>query len=223
MTQATKEAAVAVWGVGQGAVEPASQSAIDLCGFGGPCLWGHLPQMTDYYRLCWDLGHEKSPSTISLYGRDISNKIPISSKREKEKRRKERISGKLSATGGNLVSSLSCFFLPSFLSSKSPLILELHKWDLPNRLTPFISSLCHYTSAGFETSCVLSPLLYVDVCAVRQRWQTGISTDADERDKPSKAKSKLHPHSLQSSICTQSAQCRPNTAEGDENSVPGLT
>lgn len=88
VTQATKEAAVAVWGVGQGAVEPASQSAIDLCGFGGPCLWGHLPQMTDYYRLCWDLGHEKSPSTISLYGRDISNKIPISSKRKRREGKK---------------------------------------------------------------------------------------------------------------------------------------
>lgn len=47
----------------------------------GPCLQGHLPPMADYQELCRDLGHEKTPSTITLYGRDISNKIPISSKR----------------------------------------------------------------------------------------------------------------------------------------------
>lgn len=85
-TQATKEAAVTGWTLVQGAWEQASQSAIDLCGLGGPCLWGHLPQLTDYYRLCWDLGLEKTPSTITLYGRDISNKTPISSEREKEGR-----------------------------------------------------------------------------------------------------------------------------------------
>lgn len=50
----------------------------------GPCLRGHLPPMADYQELCRDLGHEKTPSTITLYGRDISNKIPISSKRERE-------------------------------------------------------------------------------------------------------------------------------------------
>lgn len=50
-TQATKEAAVTAWTLvlgGRLGVEPAGQSAIDLCGFGGPCLRGHLPQMTDY-------------------------------------------------------------------------------------------------------------------------------------------------------------------------------
>lgn len=62
--------------------------------------------------------------------------------------------GKLPAMRGNLipvVSSWDFFFSPplrlsSSLRSKSPLILELHKWgDLQNRLTLFISSLCHYT------------------------------------------------------------------------------
>lgn len=229
-TQATKEAAVTMWSVGQGAVEPASQCAIDLCGFGGPCLWGHLPQMTDYYGLCWDLGHEKTPSTITLYGRDISNKIPISSEREKEKRGKERIFGKLPAMGGNLISFFPVlFFLPSFLHSKSPLILELHKWDLQNRLTPFISSLCHYTCTGFEAVlcsffpyCIWMYAPYGD-CKRTLQWPQISVIRADERDKPSKAKSKLHPHSIQSSICTQSTRCRPNTAEGDENSVPGMT
>ena len=89
-TQATKEAAVTGWTVVQGAGEPASQSAIDLCGLGGPCLWGHIPQLTDYYRLYWDLGLEKTPSTITLYGRDISNKIPISSERERKREERER-------------------------------------------------------------------------------------------------------------------------------------
>lgn len=46
----------------------------------GPCLRGHLPPMADYQELCRDL----TPSTITLYGRDISNKIPISSKRGRE-------------------------------------------------------------------------------------------------------------------------------------------
>lgn len=177
VTQATKEAAATVWSVGRGAVEPASQSAIDLCGFGGPCLWGHLPQMTDYYRLCWDLGHEKTPSTITLYGRDISNKIPISSKREKQKRRKERFLESFRQREAiSFLSSPSCFFLPSFLSSKSPLILELHKWDLPNRLTPFISSLCHYTSLSLETA--LCSFVVPTVCG-RMCLQTGISVTSD--------------------------------------------
>lgn len=79
------EVAVTGWTVVQSTGELASQSAIDLCGLGAPCLWGHLPQLTDYYRLCWDLGFEKTPSTITLYGRDISNKIPISSERERER------------------------------------------------------------------------------------------------------------------------------------------
>lgn len=152
-TQATKEACVTGWTVVQGAGEPACQLAIDLRGLGGPCLWGHLPQLTDYYRLCWDLGLEKTPRTISLYGRDISNKIPISSEREKGRRGNERIFGKLPATRGNLISFFHfLFFPPSFLHSNSPLILELHKWDLQNRLTPFISSVCHYTCIGFEAA-----------------------------------------------------------------------
>lgn len=71
---------------GTGAWEQASRAAIDLCGLEGACLWGHLPQLTDYYRLCWDLGLEKTPSTITLYGRDISNKIPISSVRERNRK-----------------------------------------------------------------------------------------------------------------------------------------
>ena len=145
--------------------EPANQSAIDLCGLGGPCLWGHLPQLTDYYRLCWDLGLEKTPSTITLYGRDISNKIPISSQREKKRRegKKGFFFGKLPAMGGNLISFFPLlgfffffffflYFIPSFLHSNSPSILELRKWDLQNRLTPFISSVCHYTCIGFEAA-----------------------------------------------------------------------
>lgn len=156
-TQATKEAAVTGWTVVQEAGELASQSAIDLCGLGGPCLWGHLPQLTDYYRLCWDLGLEKAPSTITLYGRDISNKIPISSKREKEGRERKKVFGKLPAMGGNLISFFPfLFFHPPFLHSNSPLILELHKWDLQNRLTPFISSVCHYTCIGFEAALSFS-------------------------------------------------------------------
>lgn len=42
---------------------------------------GGFPPMADYQELWRDLGHEKTPSTITLYGRDISNKIPISSER----------------------------------------------------------------------------------------------------------------------------------------------
>lgn len=120
-TQATKEAAVTGWTVVQGAGEPSSQSAIDLCGLGGPCLSGHLPQLTDYYRLCWDLGLEKTPSTITLYGRDISNKIPISSEREKGKGGKERIFGTLPAIGGNLISFFPFLFF--FLLHASTQIL----------------------------------------------------------------------------------------------------
>lgn len=218
--QAAKEAAVTLWTVVQGAEEPTSQSAIDLCGLGGPCLWGHLPQLTDYYRLCWDLGLEKNPSTITLYGRDISNKIPISSEREKVKRGKERIFGKLPAMGGNLISFCPfVFFFPPFLHSNSSLIQELHKWDLQNRLTPFISSVCHYTCIGFEAVLCFSTVY----CKQASQWPQISLIRADERDKPSRAKSKQHPHCIQSSICTQSTQCRPNTAEGDENSVPGMT
>lgn len=50
----------------------------------------------------------------------------------------------------SFLSSPSCFFSPLFLHSNSPLILKLHKWDLQNRLTPFISSACHYTCIAFE-------------------------------------------------------------------------
>lgn len=107
-TRATKEAAVDGRTVVQRAGELASQSAIDLCGLGGPCLWGHLPQLTDYYGLCWDLGLEKTPSTITLYGRDISNKIPISSEREETGREvKKGFFWKASGDGRQ-----SHFFLP---------------------------------------------------------------------------------------------------------------
>lgn len=125
-TQVTKKTAVIGWTVVQGAREPASQSAIDLCGLGGPCLWGHLPQLTDYYRLCWDLGLEKTPSTITLYGRDISNKIPISSEREKErgKEKKGFLESFRQWEAISFLSSPSCFFLSSFLHSNSPLIRE---------------------------------------------------------------------------------------------------
>ena len=163
-TQATKEAAVTGWTVVQGARERASQSVIDLYGLGNPCLWGHRHQMTDYYRLCWDLGIEKTPSTISLYGRDTSNKIPISSEKERGERGKEKGFGRLLAMGGNLNSPFPfIFLLPSFLHSNYPLILELHQWDLQNRLTPFISSVCHYTCIGFEVVLSLSTVYgYID-------------------------------------------------------------
>ena len=48
-----------------------AERAIDLCGLGSTCLLGHLSHLTDYYRLYWDLSTEKTPSTISLYGRHI--------------------------------------------------------------------------------------------------------------------------------------------------------
>lgn len=159
-TQATMEAAVTGSTLVQGAWEQVRQSAIDLCGLEGPCQWGHLPQLTDYYRLCWDLGLEKTPSTITLYGRDISNKIPISSERERKREEKDRkVFGKLSAMGGNLISFIPfLFFLTSFLHSNFPLILELHKWDLQNRLTPFISSVCHYPRVSFEARLCFSAI-----------------------------------------------------------------
>lgn len=183
------------------------------------------------------MGHEKTPSTITQYGRDISNKIPISSKREKRERDRKKgfffFFWKASGNGRqshSFLCRLVFFFfllLSTFLHSKSPLILELHKWDLQNRLTPFISSLCHYTCSGFEAAFSFPPCrLYVHVYVVEGR-RTGVAVTSDfragERHKPSKAKSKLHPHGIQSSICTQSTRCRPNTAEGDENSVPGMT
>lgn len=115
-TQATKEAAVTGWTLVQGAWEQASQSAIDLCGLGGPCLWVHLPQLTDYYRLCWDLGLEKTPSTITLYGRDISNKTPISSEREKEGREGKKGFWKAFGNGRQshfILPPLVFFLLPS--------------------------------------------------------------------------------------------------------------
>lgn len=55
------------------------------------CLRGHLPPMADYQELWRDLGHEKTPSTITLYGRDISNKIPISWGGRVERDGKKRI------------------------------------------------------------------------------------------------------------------------------------
>lgn len=109
----------------------------------GPCLRGHLPPMADYQELCRDL----TPSTITLYGRDISNKIPISSKRGREGGRgvrdgKKRIFS-FSLSSGSFrqweaisfpPSCLVGFFfslrLSSSLRSKSPLILELHKWGI---------------------------------------------------------------------------------------------
>lgn len=65
--------------VGVEAEEAGLSIGVDL---EGPCLRGHLPAMADYQELWRDLGHEKTPSTITLYGRDISNKIPISSEKE---------------------------------------------------------------------------------------------------------------------------------------------
>lgn len=104
----------------QGAWEQASQSAIDLCGLGGPCLWVHLPQLTDYYRLCWDLGIEKTPSTITLYGRDISNKTPISSERENEEREGKK--GFWKAFGNGRQSHFILPLLVFFLLHSSTLI-----------------------------------------------------------------------------------------------------
>lgn len=107
------------WGTGQ-------PTAIDLCGLGGPCLWGHLPHLTDYYRLCWDLALEKTPSTITLYGRDISNKIPISSEREKreERERKDFLESFRQWEAISFLSSplLFCFF--SFLHSSTLILLQ---------------------------------------------------------------------------------------------------
>ncbi len=133
--------------------------------------------------------------------------------------------------GENLISFFpSLFFLPSFLHSNSPLILELHKWDLQNRLTLFISSVYHYICVGFEADCVCvfpcPAWMYAPYRALQITMTSDFSPGslrADERNKPSRAKSKLHPLCIQSSICTQSTLCRPNTAEGDENSVPGMT
>lgn len=85
-----------------------------------PCLQGHLPPMADYQELCWDLGHAKTPSTITLYGRDISNKIPTNPKIERKgggKDGKKRIFflsltlyvsrfGRLGAMAGNLLPSI---------------------------------------------------------------------------------------------------------------------
>lgn len=121
----------------------------------GPCPRGHLPPMADYQELCRDLGHEKTAGTITLDGRDISNKIAISSDRAgegwKEMERKGfSLSLSLWEASGNARQShsrrvyLGFFFPPlrlsALLRSKSPLILELRKWrDLQNRLTLFIS------------------------------------------------------------------------------------
>lgn len=70
--------------------------------------------MTDYYRLFWDLGLEKSPSTIRLYGRDISNMIyPISLEEKKS------ISEKLPAMEAIFFFSPFTVVLLSFKNSTS--------------------------------------------------------------------------------------------------------
>lgn len=86
--------------------------------------------------------------------------------------------------GVNLIPFFAVLFFPpfllsSFLRSKSPLILELHKWDLQNRLTPFISSLCHYTRLGFEACALFFPL--PTVCARIRRGGTANGRRSDLR------------------------------------------
>lgn len=146
-------------------------------------------------------------------------------------RGKERIFWKASGNGrqSNFFPPLLNFFR-SFLHSNSALFLKLHKWDLQNRLTPFISSASHYTCIVFQAVFFLFYfLLYIVLATLQINYKLALELPqislirVDEIDKLSRAKSKLHPLCIQSSICTQSTWCQPNTAEGDENSMPGMT
>ena len=80
-TLATKDAAVAGRTVAQGD-QPVCYRSVWIR---RTLSVGASPSADRLFWLFRDLGFEKNPSTITLYGRDISNKIPISSERERKR------------------------------------------------------------------------------------------------------------------------------------------
>lgn len=146
---------------------------------------------------------------------DISNKIPISSEREREG--KKRILGSFRQWEAIL---LSLLVLLPLLGSNSPLILEWHKRDLQNRLTLFISSVCYNTFRNSEALPIKIFFMNIygieGLMGIKMNAKRALSTGAKGmRNHPGPTLNCTHPILNLHAKCRVPAKC--------ESSVPGMT